>query len=92
MQYYFQKKGVPFDLYMINLYWTTFETLAEIERDCKERQLCKEDWVTLCCIRDSVFDIRTVVNKVHVKREESFARDSALNTNVCIIRANLRCV
>jgi len=23
----------------INRYWTTFETLAEIERDCKERQL-----------------------------------------------------
>jgi len=22
---------------MINRYWTTFETLAEIERDCKER-------------------------------------------------------
>ena len=26
-------------LYMINPYKTTFETLAEIERDCKERQL-----------------------------------------------------
>ena len=25
--------------YKINRYWTTFETLAEIERDCKERQL-----------------------------------------------------
>jgi len=24
---------------MINRYWTTFETLAEIERDCRERQL-----------------------------------------------------
>jgi len=24
---------------MINRYWTTFKTLAEIERDCKERQL-----------------------------------------------------
>ena len=23
----------------INRYWTTFETLAEIERDCKEQQL-----------------------------------------------------
>jgi len=29
---------------MINRYWTTFETLAETERDCKERQLCMEDW------------------------------------------------
>jgi len=25
--------------YIINRYWTTFETLAEIDRDCKERQL-----------------------------------------------------
>ena len=25
--------------YMIIRYWTTFETLPEIERDCKERQL-----------------------------------------------------
>jgi len=25
------------------LFWTTFETLAEIERDCKERQLCMGD-------------------------------------------------
>jgi len=24
---------------IINRYWTTFETLAEIERDCKERKL-----------------------------------------------------
>jgi len=24
-------------------FWTTFETLAEIERDCKERQLCMGD-------------------------------------------------
>jgi len=43
----FEKKGDPFDfllsfcwttcqnLYMINRYWTTFETLADIERDCK---------------------------------------------------------
>jgi len=30
---------------MINRYWTTFETLAEIERDCKERQLCMGDWI-----------------------------------------------
>jgi len=29
---------------MINHYWTTFETSAEIERDCKERQLCMTDW------------------------------------------------
>jgi len=29
---------------MINLYWATFETLAEIERDCKELQLCMGDW------------------------------------------------
>jgi len=27
----------------INSYWTTFETLAEIERGCKERQLCMGD-------------------------------------------------
>ena len=27
-------------LHKINRYWTTFETLAEIERDCKERQFC----------------------------------------------------
>jgi len=27
----------------INRYWTTFEILAEIERDCKERQLCMGD-------------------------------------------------
>jgi len=43
----FEKKGDPFDfllsfcwttcqnLYMINRFWTTFETLADIERDCK---------------------------------------------------------
>jgi len=30
---------------MINRYWTTFGTLAEIERDCKERQLCIGDWI-----------------------------------------------
>jgi len=29
---------------MVNRYWTTFETLAEIEGDCKERQLCIWDW------------------------------------------------
>jgi len=29
---------------MINRYWTIFETLAEIEWDCKERQLCMGDW------------------------------------------------
>ena len=27
----------------INRCWTTFETLAEMERDCKERQLCMGD-------------------------------------------------
>ena len=27
----------------INRYWTTFETLAEIEIDCKERQICMGD-------------------------------------------------
>jgi len=27
------------NLNMINSYWTTFETLADIKRDCKERQL-----------------------------------------------------
>jgi len=32
------------NLYMIDRYWTTFETLAKIERDCKERQLCLGDW------------------------------------------------
>jgi len=32
----------------MNCYWTTFETLAEIERDCKERQL------------DSVLEIGTI--------------------------------
>jgi len=51
VHYYFnfEKKGDPFDflpsvcwthchnLYTINHYWTTFETLAEIDRDCKER-------------------------------------------------------
>jgi len=31
------------NLYMINRYWITFGTLAEIERDCKERQLCMGD-------------------------------------------------
>jgi len=47
--YLFEMKGDPFEflpsfcwtpcqnLYMINRYWSTFETLAEIERDCKER-------------------------------------------------------
>ena len=30
---------------MINRCWTTFGTLAEIERDCKERQLCIGDWI-----------------------------------------------
>ena len=47
--YLFEKKGDPFDflpsfcwipyqhLYMIKRYWNTFETLAEIERDFKER-------------------------------------------------------
>ena len=29
---------------MINHYWTSFETLAEIEGDCKEQQLCTGDW------------------------------------------------
>jgi len=28
----------------INRYWTIFETLAEIERDYKERQLCMGDY------------------------------------------------
>ena len=47
---YLRRKGILFylllsfrwtpcqNLYMINHYWTTFETLTEIERDCKERQ------------------------------------------------------
>ena len=42
-----EKKGDPFDYHpsfccttcMSNRYWTTFETLEEIERVCKERQL-----------------------------------------------------
>jgi len=54
--HYYEKKGDPFDflpsfcwtpcknLYMVNHYWTTFETLAEIERDCKEQQLWIGDW------------------------------------------------
>jgi len=29
----------------INRYWTTFETLSEIERDCKELQLCMGDCI-----------------------------------------------
>jgi len=45
-KYSFEKKSDPFDflpsfcrticqnVYMINRYWTTFEILAEIERDC----------------------------------------------------------
>jgi len=53
--YLFEEKRDPYDfrpsfcwtpcpnLYMINCYWTTFETLAQIERDCKERQLCMGD-------------------------------------------------
>ena len=36
------------NLYMIKRYWTTFETLAEIERGCKERQLCMGDWNVSC--------------------------------------------
>jgi len=35
-------------VYMINRYWTTSETLTEIERDCKERQLCMWDWGDHC--------------------------------------------
>jgi len=27
----------------INRYWTAYETLAEIERDCKEQQFCMRD-------------------------------------------------
>jgi len=32
---------------MIYSYWSTFETLSEIELDCKERQLCKGDWIDM---------------------------------------------
>ena len=38
------------NLNMINSYWTTFETLTEIERDCKERQLCVGDCSSLWLI------------------------------------------
>ena len=38
------------NLNMINSYWTTFETLTEIERDCNERQLCVGDCSSLCLI------------------------------------------
>ena len=30
-------------LLKFNRYWTTFETVAEIERDCTERQICMGD-------------------------------------------------
>jgi len=50
LKYFIEKKGSFFSsvillnfLPKVNCYWTTFETLAEIERDCKERQLCMGD-------------------------------------------------
>jgi len=54
-KYLFEKKGNLFDflpsffncLLKINRYWTTVETLAEIERGCNERQLCMGDWINL---------------------------------------------
>ena len=45
LKYLFEKKGDIFIFFIfilvvkINRYWTTFETLAEIERDWQERQL-----------------------------------------------------
>jgi len=62
-KYLIEKKGDHFDfllsfcwtpcqnIYMINRlkYWTTIETLAKIESDCKERQLCMGDCVRLGC-------------------------------------------
>ena len=30
--------------HFVERYWTTFETLAKIERGCKDRQLCMGDW------------------------------------------------
>jgi len=52
-------------LYMINRYWTTFETLAEIERGCKERQLCMGDWYVYC------FKLSSTVNKRFDKNWQS---------------------
>jgi len=40
---YMRRKEILLLLW-INRYWTTFETLAEIEKGCKERQLCVKDW------------------------------------------------
>jgi len=45
-KYLFEKKCTEILLNFLpksNRYWTTFETLTEIERDCKERQLCVRD-------------------------------------------------
>ena len=48
LKYLFEKKGDPFGFLASFCltscqtkprYWTTFETLADIERDCKEGQL-----------------------------------------------------
>ena len=51
----------------INRYWTTFETLAEIERDCKERQL-NYAWQTgLCFIL-----LFTTINYNVVKHKRGF--------------------
>ena len=54
---------------MLNRYWTTFETLAEIERDCKERQLC-----TLCpCVvikKASPCDFCHSIYAVHLLKKD----------------------
>ena len=38
----------------ISRYWTTFETLAKIERDCKERQLCMGDCLAIPTVFNSL--------------------------------------
>jgi len=52
---------------MINCYWTTFKKLAEIERDCKERQLCMGDWLLLYCLPKT--EIKKLQTKFRTKIE-----------------------
>jgi len=51
----------------INRYWTIFETLAEIERGCKEQQLCIGD----CCERGRVKDFEQPLRVYNAVRHNS---------------------
>jgi len=71
----------------IKRYWTTFETLAEIERDYKERQLCMGDWSTsLDNVRHGHYQNSTCPANHGYGRNKKYYRLNIPNSSACKTR------